>query len=188
VKTIIPIILLCLFLNGCSKEDEYAITPNATFEIVMIGNGKIELHSHNANAIVQVDWGDIIETVNYRTKTKIEHEYKSNSDYTIVVNKQVCGGDDAVCEWIQFWTKDIKITDRLIANFEYRITDNGILKYLFTGSSATKYSWDFGDNTPLISGEAPQHEYSKNGQYKVKLTASNDKYSDSITKTITIIK
>lgn len=186
MKIIILVLILLTFANSCIKENEYEMTPNATFEIVTVGNGKIELHSHDANAIVQISWGDTIETFNFRNQTKVEHQYKSNGTFTVTVNNEVRHGDDYY--WEKYWSKEIQISDILYVDFEYRFTDAGVLKCLFIGVAATTFGWNFGDNSPIVNGASSQHEYSSNGRYKVTLTASNENYSDSISKWITVIK
>ena len=49
-------------------------------------------------------------------------------------------------------------------------------------SSPTKWKWDFGDGT-TSTRQNPTHKYSKVGSYTVKLTATNDKGSNTATKT-----
>ncbi len=180
--------LLIFFSMSCATFTDFSISPKATFSIVQLGNGKIGLFSDNAKATVQVDFGDsTVEIFNFKNATQIEHQYKSNANHRILINEK-CQGEDTTCDWELFWSKDVKISDLLITNFDYRVTDNGILKCLFTGENSTKLVWNFGDDTPITTGDNPQHEYSKSGQYKVTLTASNDKFSGSISKQITIIK
>ncbi|AKB42594.1 cell surface protein [Methanosarcina vacuolata Z-761] len=47
--------------------------------------------------------------------------------------------------------------------------------------SPTKWKWDFGDGTTSTK-QNPTHKYSKVGSYTVKLTATNDKGSNTVTK------
>lgn len=55
-----------------------------------------------------------------------------------------------------------------------------------TSSGATSYTWNFGDGTPGSTAPNPSHQYAFDGQYDVKLVATNDCGSDSITIRITV--
>jgi beta propeller repeat protein len=58
------------------------------------------------------------------------------------------------------------------------------LNVAFTDKSArspTKWKWTFGDGTTSTK-QNPTHKYSKVGSYTVKLTATNDKGSNTVTK------
>ena len=61
------------------------------------------------------------------------------------------------------------------ANFTNAIDEVNPLKVTFTNTSthATKYAWDFGDGTPIVTTTSPQHTYTKAGTYTVTLTASD---------------
>ncbi|MCC6601510.1 MAG: PKD domain-containing protein, partial [Crocinitomicaceae bacterium] len=42
-----------------------------------------------------------------------------------------------------------------------------------SSSDATLYEWEFGDNTPAVEGQAPEHIFDFTGNYTASLTASN---------------
>jgi PKD repeat protein len=69
----------------------------------------------------------------------------------------------------------------------FEITSNVGLKVTFSNCSEypTSCLWDFGDGTTSTDKE-PIHVFSNSGTYNVKLTASNEGFSDIVTKTIII--
>ena len=72
------------------------------------------------------------------------------------------------------------------ANFSAKPTEGKApLNVKFTDTSTgtpTKWKWDFGDGTTSTK-QNPTHKYSKVGSYTVKLTATNAKGSNTLTKT-----
>jgi len=81
-------------------------------------------------------------------------------------------------------------TDVLIADFTSSVTSGKApLKVTFTDESTgdpTKWKWDFGDGT-TSSVQNPTHKYSEAGSYTVTLTATNNKGSDTVTRTDYIV-
>jgi PKD repeat protein len=77
-----------------------------------------------------------------------------------------------------------------IANFSFKITNNGILPctVIFVDSSkfATTYKWDFGDGNSS-NVENPSNIYASAKTYNVKLVIANSAGKDSITKQVTVI-
>jgi PKD repeat protein len=51
-----------------------------------------------------------------------------------------------------------------------------------------KVSWNFGDNTPVVTEDSPFHNFSEEGTYTVTLTATNGVCSDTHTATIEIMQ
>jgi PKD repeat protein len=78
----------------------------------------------------------------------------------------------------------VRAIQRLIVSFSY--TSQG-LTYQFedTSSTANQYFWQFGDGDTSHS-PSPQHTYSDTGTYQVKLIASNNCGSDTVTNTINV--
>jgi hypothetical protein len=64
-------------------------------------------------------------------------------------------------------------------------TSGNIVTFANTSTSATSYSWDFGDFTNS-SAAAPTHAYAANGAYTVTLTAINGNCTDVTTFTVQI--
>ncbi len=74
------------------------------------------------------------------------------------------------------------------ANFTYSSKHNyAPAEFFFTNTSfyATSYSWDFGDGSVSTESE-PTHTYSAAGTYTVKLVASANGKSNTITKSIDV--
>ncbi|PWG79406.1 PKD domain-containing protein [Pararcticibacter amylolyticus] len=68
------------------------------------------------------------------------------------------------------------------------ISCNGKLDIAVTNTStgATSYTWDFGDGSPLSAQTVPQHLYGAPGVYKLRLIASNNTCSDTLTRFVFI--
>jgi len=74
------------------------------------------------------------------------------------------------------------------AGFDYQIDASNSMLVHFTNKSvnATSYTWDFGDGQTSTS-ESPDHEYTSEGTFTVKLTAANSGSSDFVTQQVTIV-
>ena len=70
------------------------------------------------------------------------------------------------------------------ADFSY-IIDGKEVTFTNASTSATSYSWDFGDGSPLSTEENPVHLYDADGTYSVTLTVNGD-VSATISKDIEI--
>ncbi len=104
--------------------------------------------------------------------------YDSVGTFTVTLvadNSQACTGSYTV-------TASITVMPTPIANFSYiPITPEANTPTTFTNLSvnATKYTWDFGDNT--TSNEVnPVHQYTKTGIFKACLTAYNSSNCPSV--------
>lgn len=60
------------------------------------------------------------------------------------------------------------------------------LKISNISEGATRYNWDFGDNTSFSSAAAPDHIYAQPGLYNLRLVAYNDFCSDTLTRIIRV--
>lgn len=64
---------------------------------------------------------------------------------------------------------------------------SGKLSFIGVSSGANEFVWDFGDNSPLVYGQASvSHVYHKPGKYTVKFTANNWDCQESASVTIEI--
>ena len=91
------------------------------------------------------------------------------------------------------WVAEISCyspTDPPTANFTSDVTSTctGIVQFEDLSLSATSWSWDFGDGSPLSTDQDPLHAYTADGTYTVTLTATNAYGSDVffITDMITV--
>lgn len=64
-----------------------------------------------------------------------------------------------------------------VANFSYLRSCNNRMTFLFTNSSigdpTDTYEWDFDDNTPVDNSVHPQHTYTDEGTYTIRLSVRN---------------
>lgn len=60
-----------------------------------------------------------------------------------------------------------------------------IVSFVFTGSDADSYAWDFGDGE-TSTDKNPIHTYTAGGTYTVTLTVENDNGDDSATETVEV--
>ena len=75
-----------------------------------------------------------------------------------------------------------------VADFSYtgaNVPAPATVTFTNTSTNSTNYAWDFGDNG-TSTDKNPQHTYLAGGVYTVKLTATGEGGSNSITKTINI--
>jgi len=79
----------------------------------------------------------------------------------------------------------VTVTPQPIANGSF-VINNFVGTFTNTSTSATTYSWDFGDFT-TSSAAAPTHAFAASGAYTVTLTAINGNCSDDTTFTINIV-
>ncbi|MBK8829141.1 MAG: PKD domain-containing protein [Saprospiraceae bacterium] len=59
-----------------------------------------------------------------------------------------------------------------VADFVYNI-DGLLVSFIYNGTGATSYLWDFGDGTSTSNAQNPTHTYAVNGVYNVSLTVNN---------------
>ncbi|MCD6012383.1 MAG: hypothetical protein K0Q79_2245 [Flavipsychrobacter sp.] len=106
------------------------------------------------------------------TTTVPTYVYKAVGTYTVTLiglNPGGCGGGDTV-------THIIKVLPIPFANFTHTPTmptPNVPTKFTNLSVNATRYLWEFGDNTSGTEVN-PIHQYLKTGSYKVCLTAYNN--------------
>jgi len=107
------------------------------------------------------------------------HVYATGESYTVSLTATGPGG--SVTE-----TKTAYINVTPLADFSGAPTEgNATLTVVFTNlssGSATSFSWDFGDGSPLDTAPNPQHDYTAAGSYTVSLTATGPGGSNTNTK------
>ncbi len=70
-------------------------------------------------------------------------------------------------------------------NFTFGLNDLEV-NFVNTSTSATSYSWDFGDGNTSTE-ESPTHTYAQGGNYDIMLIALNDCGTNAITQTISLL-
>ena len=105
------------------------------------------------------------------TSTNPAHIYYGIGTYTVTLvaaNSAACNGNDTVKEVI-------KVLGGPTADFSFVPTiptPNVATVFTNLSTNATRYSWDFGDNTSSTDKD-PTHQYNKTGNFKVCLSAYN---------------
>jgi YVTN family beta-propeller protein len=124
----------------------------------------------------------------YSTEKSPQHVYRKSGKYSVTLTLNETGNKSAV-------TKSSYITvsngfEAPIATFSASPASGKVpLTVSFTDQSTgspTSRKWTFGDGTHS-TGENPVHTYGKAGLYSVTLTASNEKGSNTLTKSGYII-
>lgn len=78
----------------------------------------------------------------------------------------------------------------VVACFTTAVTEVNVgdeISFTNCSENATNYSWDFGDNSSIITDESPKHTYTVAGEYAVKMVAANDNSESTTSQTITVI-
>ncbi len=94
--------------------------------------------------------------------------YTTSGDYTAQLIVANANGQDTLVR--SFY---VEVTGFASGNFDYLLAPGGVVLFTNQSQSGTTYSWDFGDNTPLVAGLSPTHQYTQSGTYVVTLSASN---------------
>lgn len=99
------------------------------------------------------------------------YNLNNNTSYDFYV-RDSCGPTE-----VSPWTSTVTFLsgcDTIAASF---FSFRNFLNLQFDGSSsisATSWSWDFGDGSPVVNGNVLAHNYQNDGIYDVKLIAKND--------------
>ncbi len=80
---------------------------------------------------------------------------------------------------------DIFVNQNPVAGFNYSVSGNGYASFTNTSVAADSYLWDFGDETSSTEIN-PNHQYSQDGSYTVKLTATSSCGSQEFTVEINV--
>lgn len=124
-----------------------------------------------------------------------KHTYSTAGSYTVILTANNENGRNSISKTIavkapQDSMSEIKNTHLPAANFETNVlrgTAPLAVKFKNLSKDATSYKWSFGDGT-YCTQKNPKHTYNKAGKYTVRLTSKNENGSNSITKTITVLK
>ncbi len=112
-----------------------------------------------------------------------KHTYTTAGEYTV---KMVASNDNSESTTSQ----TIIVTESAaVACFTASVTEANVgdeISFTNCSENATSYTWDFGDNGSIITDESPKHTYTTAGEYIVKMVASNDNSTSTISQTITV--
>lgn len=147
----------------------------------------------SGNTIFSYDWnfGDVLSATNTSTLGNPFHTYSDTGLYVISLKVTTNAG----CE--QSISKTINIAPKPTANFSNGIScQNDSTLFLNSSTSSAGYfitalNWNFGDPISLLANtstlQTPKHLFSNQGNYNVKLTATNNAgCKDSIISTIIV--
>ncbi|MCF8424749.1 MAG: PKD domain-containing protein, partial [Bacteroidia bacterium] len=147
----------------------------------------------SGNTIFSYDWnfGDVLSATNTSTLSNPFHTYSDTGLYVISLKVTTNSG----CE--QSISKTIHIAPKPTANFSNGIScQNDSTLFLNSSTSNAGYSitainWNFGDPVSLLANtstlQTPKHLFSNQGNYNVKLIATNAAgCKDSIISTIIV--
>ena len=123
----------------------------------------------SSGSIASWDW-DFGDGSGTSSSQNPSYTYSSSNSYTVTLTVTDNSGCTASA------TQSVTVLSSPTVNFA-TVDTFGCAPYNVdftnTTSSATSYSWNFGDGSPLSSAVAPTHLYATNGLYTVTLTASN---------------
>ncbi|MEO6902480.1 MAG: PKD domain-containing protein [Bacteroidia bacterium] len=172
--------LTSLDKNGCTSTIEKAnyIVPTFPFPKftgdTLACKGKVIIFNASttivAGANPKFEWtfGDGSSAIGKTTT----HIYSQDSVYVITLKVTDENGCDSTI------TRTIRIQNPAVAFTKTIITEGcGYTNMQFndnsTGSSITKWDWDFGDGATATNIQNPTHNYTTPGEFNVKLTVTN---------------
>ena len=130
------------------------------------------IDSGNDTLIYTWNFGDESETV---TGQNVTHQFANNGVYTVTLTVTDGDGGEStdtlevtvnnVAPVISELTGDTNINEGDVANFEAIANDSG--------NDTLTYTWNFGDETELITGQNVTHQFANNGVYTVTLTVTD---------------
>jgi PKD repeat protein len=180
---IVFFLLVVAVLIACEeKKDE--IYPTACFTFspdtgIKMGDTIKFINCSENNISFVWDFGDGTTSID-STPT---HVYEKNGRYLVVLSAKNENLVDTVSKYIQV------NENRPKAYFTFLPDSIGIgdsLKLTNCSENASSYLWDFGDGSTSAE-KAPLHTYTKSGLYKIKLSATNKYYTDTVSKIVNVI-
>lgn len=136
------------------------------------------------NSTFTWDFGDSTPRVTTNNQP-VTHSYDSIGNYTvrlIVTDTAYCNAPDSVA-------LEVRVSDLVHARFE--TPDKGCAPYsaFFNNTSLAgqRFTWDFGDGSPVSTEVNPIHDYNNPGSYTVHLTAIDSNTCNIIDDTSMVI-
>jgi len=103
----------------------------------------------------------------------VSHLYGSVGTYTVTHVVGVAGGCSSQTTW------DVTILDVPIASFlDIAACQNGVTSFadqsVIANGNIAQWTWDFGDGTPVITTQNPNHIFANPGNFNVGLTVTSE--------------
>ncbi|MFD2935389.1 PKD domain-containing protein [Spirosoma flavum] len=179
-------------LTDCKKEEEAVPKPAAHFSYYPSTNlvAPVTLQFSNDSKNVDSYVWSYDGTGRTLTSENIALSFSQGGTYTITLAATGKGGTDTYAKTITV-TDSPTNTTKPIAEFTYSPSSNLVapanITFTNLSTNGTSFKWDFGDgSTSLVS--SPTKQFTKDGTYTVKLTATGTSGSSEVSKNITVGK
>jgi PKD repeat protein len=184
--------------NGCvvTRQKEVKVRTLPTVEFInsqLCGNSPVTFTISAASADTTVasfawNFGDPNSPDNTSTEESPTHTFTTGGTYTVMLKLTTSAGCQGTA------SRTLTVADPSRPNFTVLSACTGSpLSFNDTSIPATgdpiiRWSWDFGDQTPVIRVRNPVHTYANPGFYTVKLTieGGNSSCGNSVSKTVTV--
>lgn len=121
------------------------------------------------------DFGDS----NQSTQQNPSHTYAFDGTYNVCLIATTACGSDTMCQQITVCAPLTAAFSDSTSGLSSSFTD-------VTSGTATSWSWDFGDGSPVDNTQNPTHVYGTNGTYNVCLITTSLCESDTICQQVTV--
>ncbi len=142
-------------------------------------HGDFTLNSDSLGGEVFIDYGDGSNAVKVGNGiTKITHDYVNGGNYLVCLTQLVDGILLSCCDSVSVTPCGPDFCDNVLLEDEeisYNETNGHlIIKYTYKTFADAPYTWDFGDNSPIITTTSNMltHEFNMPGCYTICVTVS----------------
>ncbi|MDR0700725.1 MAG: PKD domain-containing protein [Tannerella sp.] len=163
--------LCAMAVSSCGDKEEPAPLSEADFSYAIDSENSLRVQFTNKSTNGESyswNFGD-----QKGTSTEKDPQYTYTAGGTYVVSLTTANIEGKTHKKEQNVTVQ---TPAVVANFTYTVDEEDPLTVHFSNTSqnATVYSWNFGDNSSLVTETSPTHSYAASGTYTVTLTAQNN--------------
>ncbi|HRI61134.1 MAG TPA: T9SS-dependent M36 family metallopeptidase [Saprospiraceae bacterium] len=161
--------------NGSSKVTLNLDIPSAGF--YSIGNVSQNLYRNNGGAMYPYVLDNLVRIYSSNaTNTELSYYYYF---YDWEVRENACLSNPA--------TVNVNVVPGPVAGFTAGTSNLTASFTDATTGSATAWSWNFGDGSPLVGDQNPVHTYTAEGIYTVVLTVTNGSCTSTYQQTVTVM-
>lgn len=183
-------VCLCVLATNCQKKNDNPPPANpkpvANFNFTIVNNGDLPCTVHFTDSskygsTYKWDFGD----GNSSAIQKPDNIYQAAKTYNVKLVVSNSFGRDSI-------TKQVVIKlGKPLSGFTFTINNTGSLpvSVMFTNTAkrASSYMWDFNDGSTSAAPN-PQHNFTKNDAYSVRLIVTNAAGSDTSIKVVNLSK